>query len=269
MAIEVNRLYLIRMITRWIAGLMFGACWLPAFSQTPQLPELRDLDLTGWDCLTQLAGVARTQDGNERNIQKNRGPTEAPGKISSFDFATFLARAAEYDRQIERKHRRDLSPEQKEKVASLEKQIVSVTGWLVLAYQGVPETTNCRSKDFLDWHLELSPEAADHPAQTGDPTPIICEITPRTQALIYRSGVRIQKLAGFMRLPDNSFVATGSKPHKIRVTGFLLWDDEHNKPDSDIGSNIEWFSAEGFHHPWRATAWEIHPILKIEDLGTE
>ncbi len=258
------------MIARWIVGpLLVGICRVVFAAEPAQLPELRDLDLTGWDCLSQRSGVARTQDGNERNIQKNRSPTEITGKISSFDFAGFLARAAENDRQIGRDHRRDLSPEQKEKVASLEKQIVSVTGWLNLAYQGVPETTNCRSKDFLDWHLELSPAAIDHPPQAGDATPIICEITPRTQALIYRSGVRIQKLAAFMRLPDNSFVATGSRPHKIRVTGYLLWDDEHNKADSDIGSNIEWFSAEGYHHPWRATAWEVHPILKIEDLGTE
>lgn len=235
-----------------------------------QLPELRDLDLTGWDCLSKLEGAARTQDGRERNVQKNRATVElASAKVPSFDFVAFLARAVEYDRQIERKHRRDMTPEQKEKVAALEKQIVSLTGWLVLAYRGVQETTNCRSKDFLDWHLELSPEPADHAAQASDPTPIICEITPRTQAQLFRSGTRIQKLAAFFRLPDNSFVPTGSEPDKIRVSGFLMWDDEHNKAGSDVGSHVGWFSPEGYHHPWRATAWEIHPVLKIEDLGTE
>src|SRR5947209_895465 len=184
------------MTAHWIVGLLLAGVSLVGFSAEPtrQLPELRDLDLTGWDCLTLLAGVARTQDGNERNIQKNRGPVEITGKISPLDFAGFLARAVEYDRQIERKHRRELRPEQKEKVASLERQTVSVTGWLVLAYQGVPETTNCRSKDFLDWHLELLPGPSDHAAQAGYPTPIICEITPRTQALIYHTGIRIQKL---------------------------------------------------------------------------
>jgi hypothetical protein len=70
-------------------------------------------------------------------------------------------------------------------------------------------------------------------------------------------------------LPDNNFLATGSKPHKIPVTGFLMWDDEHNKSDNDIGSHIGWFSAEGYHHSCRSIAWEIHPVLKIEDLGTE
>jgi hypothetical protein len=47
-----------------------------------------------------------------------------------------------------------------------------------------------------------------------------------------------------------------------------MWDDEHNKPDTDVGSSIGWFSNEGYHHPWRATGWEIHPALRIEDLGT-
>jgi len=241
-----------------------------ATSAVTQLPELRELDLSGWDCVSKLEGAAKTQDGKERNQQKNRSPIDLAGiKVAPFDAATFLAQVAGYDRQIEKKHRRDLSPAQKEQVITLEKQIVSITGWLVLAYQGVPETTNCRSKDFLDWHLELSPESADHPAQLGDPTPIICEITPRTQTLLYRSGVRIQKLAAFLRLPDNSFAPTGSKAHRIRVTGYLMWDDEHNKDDSDVGSHIGWFSNEGYHHPWRATGWEIHPVLKIEDLGTE
>ena len=138
-----------------------------AANAAAQLAELRDLDLSGWDCLSKLEGIAKTQDGKERNQQKNRSSIELAGvNIPSFDTAAFLARVGDYDRQIEKKHRRELSPTQKEQVIAFEKQIVSITGWLVLAYQGVPETTNCRSKDFLDWHLELSPESADHPAQS-------------------------------------------------------------------------------------------------------
>jgi hypothetical protein len=235
-----------------------------------QLPELREIDLSAWDCLSKLEGGAKTQDGQERNRQKNRSAVQLGGlDFPSFDTATFLARVADYDRQIEQQHRRGLDVPQKEQLMALEKQIVSLTGWLVLAYQGIPETTNCRSQDFLDWHLELSPTPADHPAQVGDPTPIICEITPRTQSLLYRNGVRIQKLAAFLRLPDNSFVPTGSRAHKICVTGYLMWDDEHNKADSDVGTTIGWFSKDGYHHPWRSTGWEIHPVMKVEDLGTD
>ena len=251
-----------------VRSIAFISVLLAAFAPTPSVFELRDVDLSGWDCAANLEGAAKTEEGRERNRQKNRAPVDLnDAKLASLDVPGFLARVAEYDRQIGKKHRRFLSPTDKEQVAQLENQIVSLTDWLVLAYQGVPETTNCKSRDFLDWHLEVLAESADHAAQIGDPTPVICEITPRTEAALYRSGVRIQKLAAFLRLPDNSFVATGSKPHKIRVTGYLLWDDDHNTEDRDVGSFIGWFGKDGYHHPWRSTAWEIHPVIKIEDLG--
>jgi hypothetical protein len=229
--------------------------------------ELRDLDLTGWDCLTKLEGAANTQDGKERNRQKNRSPVELAGMtIVSVDTATFLQRVADYDRKIQGKHRRELSAEQKQKLAAFEKQIVSLTGWLVLSYQGVPEATNCGRDQFRDWHLELFAEPADHPPQIGDPTPIICEITPRTERAVYRQNVRIQNLAAFIRLSDNSFKPTGGKARKIRVTGYLMWDDDHNE-STDVGSTIQSIGSKKFHNPWRSTAWEIHPVTKIEDLG--
>jgi hypothetical protein len=40
-------------------------------------------------------------------------------------------------------------------------------------------------------------------------------------------------------------------------------DDGHNG-SADVGSTFEYFSSNGFHHPWRSTAWEIHPVIKIE-----
>src|SRR6266480_6495203 len=97
-----------RMTARWIVGSFFVGISLVASTAepTPQLPELRDLDLSGWDCLSKLEGIAKTQDGKERNQQKNRSSIELTGvNIPSFDTAAFLARVAEHDRQIEKKHR--------------------------------------------------------------------------------------------------------------------------------------------------------------------
>jgi len=56
--------------------------------------------------------------------------------------------------------------------------------------------------------------------------------------------------------------ATGHKAQKIRVTGYLMWYDDHNG-SADFGSTIQYFGTNGFHHPWRSTAWEIHPIIKV------
>src|SRR5205807_6704538 len=84
---------------------------LAAFSPAPQIYELRDVDLSGWDCLTKPGGAAKTEDGDERNRQKNRSAIDLSGlKIKSLGTVTFLAQAADYDRQIGKKHRRFLTP---------------------------------------------------------------------------------------------------------------------------------------------------------------
>ncbi len=227
--------------------------------------ELRDLDVTGWDCANQMDGSAKTQDGIERNRMKNRWP---PGDLSAFtvdalDTAAFFKKVGQYDSRLQSKRRGELTAAQKDELDSYENQIVSLTGWLVLAYAGPPETTNCASANFHDWHLEIFANPNEHAPQIGDPTPIICEITPRTERAIYQNNVRIQSLTEFFRLQDMSYQATGHDACKVRVTGYLLWDDDHNG-SADVGSTIEHFNTNGFHNPWRSTAWEVHPVMKIE-----
>jgi len=226
--------------------------------------ELRDLDMTGWDCVNNPEGTAQSQDAKDRNRMKNRWPVNLSlFLIDALDTAGFLKKVREFDARLQSQRRVDLTTAQKGELDRYENQIVSLTGWLVFAYAGPPETTNCASANFHDWHLELFENPSDHAPQVGDPTPIICEVTPRIEQRIYRDGTRIQSLAGFFRLPDVSYQATGHKPRKIRVTGYLLWDDDHNGR-ADGGFTIEYFSKNGFHHPWRSTAWEIHPVMKIE-----
>jgi hypothetical protein len=231
---------------------------------TPENTELRDLDLTGWDCVNKPEGTAQSEDAKERNRMKNRWPVNlALFTVEPLDTAAFLKKVREYDSRLQSKRRGELTATQKDELDRYENQIVSLTGWLVLAHAGPPETTNCASPMFHDWHLELFENPGDHTPQIGDPTPIICEITPRTESVIYRDGVRLQSLTGFFRLQDASYKATGLNAQRVRVTGYLLWDDEHIG-SADVGSSVESFSKNGFHHPWRLTAWEIHPVMKID-----
>jgi hypothetical protein len=226
--------------------------------------ELRDLDLTGRDCANQSEGTAQSEDAKERNRMKNRWPVNLSlFPVEPLDTARFLKKVREYDAQLHSQRRGELTAAQKDGLDRYENEVVSLTGWLVLAYAGPPETTNCASSNFHDWHLELFENPSDHAPQVGDPTPIICEITPRTEQRIYRDGTRIQSLTEFYRLQDMSYHATGNKACKVRVTGYLMWDDDHNG-SADVGSNVEYFSKNGFHHPWRSTAWELHPVMKIE-----
>jgi hypothetical protein len=226
--------------------------------------ELRDLDLAAWNCSMKDDGTAQSPEARERNRMKNRWSVNLSGFVVDFlDTASFLKKVRQYDLLIQGKRRGDLTAAQREELDADENQIVSLTGWLVLAYAGPPETTNCGDATFHDWHLEIFEKPSDHAPQVGDPTPIICEITPRTEHIIYRDGVRIQSLAGFVRLPDGSYRATGHAAQKARVTGYLLWDDEHNS-SAEVGSTIQRFGTNGLHQPWRSTAWEIHPVMKIE-----
>src|SRR5213080_3264406 len=226
--------------------------------------ELRDLKLEAWNCSSKNEGSAQSQEARERNRMKNRWLVNLSGfAVDSLDTASFLKKVREYDSRIQGKRRGDLTAAQREELDDCENRIVSLTGWLVLAYPGPPETTNCGDETFHDWHLEIFQNPSDHAPQIGDPTPIICEITPRTEQRLYRDGIRIQSLAGFFRLLDRSFRPAQRKARKIRVTGYLLWDDDHNG-SADVGSTIEYIGSNGFHHPWRSTAWEIHPIMKIE-----
>src|SRR6266480_780159 len=226
--------------------------------------DLRDLDVTGWDCASQFDGTAQSQDAKERNRMKNRWPVNLSAfTVEPLDMTAFLKKVGQYNSSLQSKRRGELTAARKDELDRYENQIVSLTGWLVFAYAGPPETTNCGSPVFHDWHLEIFENPSDHAPRVGDPTPIICEITPRTERVIYRGNVRIRSLTEFFPLPDVSYQATGHAACKVRVTGYLLWDDDHNG-SADVGSTIQDFSSNGFHHPWRSTAWEVHPVIKIE-----
>jgi hypothetical protein len=247
-------------------------CCRPLFAEEP-LPDLRDLSLKGWDCLAKREGTPYDAAGAARNRMKNRDWIAVTAtNIPQWDYAQFVEHTHAFDAELgEVKARAALTPEATAKLAAIETQVVSVTGWLVLTYPGPPESCNCDSAEYHDWHIELVPKPLDHAPRIGDPTALICEVTPRVESAIYKSGVRLVKLAEFMNLgkPPNIVAhPTGTAPHKVRITGYLMWDDQHNEPDKDFGATIARGGSGEYHHPWRETAWEVHPLLKIEDLGT-
>ncbi len=256
-------------LLRWVAMLALFATGL-AFGPPRRISEdreLKEVDLSNWDCRNLLQGSAKTPDGQERNRLKNRSAPSVlpPLPAKPMDTPAFLQHVAAFEALTKNMRRKDLSAETRRQLDPMEKEMVSFEGYLVLAYAGPPETTNCGSVDFHDWHLEVFERSLGHAPQLGDPTPIICEITPRTQNAIYRENIRLQALAGFIRAPDLTIEPTGHPARKIRVTGYLMWDDEHNGR-ADIGNTIRTVAANGYHQPWRATAWEIHPVIKMEAL---
>src|SRR5262249_53937163 len=225
--------------------------------------ELRNIDVSHWPCLSKPVGTATDPDERERNLMKNRGPIPVRPKVEQLDVPSFLRKVAAYDTTLKANRRADLDQRRKGELRGFENQIVSLTGWLNLAYPTKAESANCGDATFHDWHLEVSAQPMNRPPRVGDMTPIVCEVTPRTEKLLYDQGMRLLALAGLIRLLDNSYQPTKHPPPKIRVTGYLMWDDLHNDPDA-VGPKVKLIGDDKFHHPWRATAWEVHPVLKVE-----
>lgn len=155
-----------------------------------------------------------------------------------------------------------------------EQRIVAVEGWLGVVYAGGKESANCYSAEFHDWHLELFDHPLQHTPRIGDRTPIVAEITPRVESALYQQGVRLQHIAAFLRTKTVSgIVFTPTKrfnvlhtPAFVRVTGYLFWDFSHAGSGSSVGRTIISAGEGTYYKPWRASAWEVHPILKIEVL---
>jgi hypothetical protein len=228
--------------------------------------ELRDLDVTQWACFDKPAGTATQADERERNLMKNRSPVRAlPLDLEQLDVASFLKKVAAYDATLKASCRAELDQSRKQQLSGFENQIVSLTGWLGLAYSSGAESANCGDVTFHDWHLEVFAQPMDHPPRVDDATPIICEVTPRSEQPLYDQGVRLLSLTGFMRLLDNNYRPTQHLSRKVRLTGYLMWDDLHNDPEA-VGPKVKLIGNDKLHHPWRATAWEVHPILKLETV---
>src|SRR5437773_1466172 len=90
--------------------------------------ELRDLDVTGWDCANQSEGTAQSQDARERNRLKNRWPVDLSlFTVERLDTAGFLTKVHECDSRLQSKRPGELTGPQKDELDSYENQIVSLT----------------------------------------------------------------------------------------------------------------------------------------------
>jgi hypothetical protein len=235
--------------------------------------ELRDLSQSSFAHRADKDGDIDKPDYIERNQQKNRGWTASPSN-NDWQWSAFLDATRGYDAALGLTNHKRADFQARSSVLhetyQREDQVVSLTGYLVFGYAGGKESCNYGSAKFHDWHLEVFEEPMDHVPRAGDPTGIVCEVTRFTEQKLYQDGIRLQSLLAFTRTGGNGNVqyqSTGHAAHKVRITGYLFWDDEHNTTN-DIGPTVASAPDKKFHNPWRQTPWEIHPILKIEDLGT-
>jgi hypothetical protein len=122
------------------------------------------------------------------------------------------------------------------------------------------ESANCYAtgREQVDSHIEMVPPgyAGDDPWElvVGEVTERIRRMGKMQQLAIIREG---KKFFDF----SNESLRKQIKGKRVRITGWLFWDDDHRLEDflTDPADNLG-------SRNWRATSAEIHPITGIEIL---
>jgi hypothetical protein len=182
---------------------------------------------------TELGDCGPEGSGGDKptNLLKNR--TDVPPK-----FADRTIEELEHLQIADVPVRRDAwTSEQAAGVKSLgDGQPIRVQGYLVAAHREGGTTANCAFRSYVDWHLVVGPSP---------------EISPK-DGLIAVVGPRIRVSHPTWSLAQLRQLAVSKVP--VRVSGWQFFDQQHLQQDrSDT-------------RRFRATPWEVRPVLKIEVL---
>ncbi len=116
-----------------------------------------------------------------------------------------------------------------------------VEGYVLTVYEANPEAANCYSLTQRDAHIELALSAAAPPRAR-----MVLEVTPRLRAWAARQGWDW----------STPTLARGLVGHWCRFEGWLFFDRIHiNEAEN---------TAPGRAQNWRATAWELHPVTRLQ-----
>lgn len=173
-------------------------------------------------------GDARRQKERDLNVLKRRMDTPSSSQIDpNATLAAILAPGDDTSRWDDHKG-------------------AIVSGYVAEVKAGESESVNCHTKDvqYRDTHIALTLDPMSHDEKKW----VIVEVTPQWRAQMAKDGVD-------WSTPTLHKTLLG---RWVRVTGWLMFDDEHAAQSAN--------TSTGRGRVWRATAWEVHPITKIELL---
>src|SRR6185369_4809148 len=128
-----------------------------------------------------------------------------------------------------------------------------IDGYVVSVNSGPLELVNCFCRRDAHINVALQPQASAREI-------VVLEVTPTVRDLISRTSNH--------ETPDQSPVLTDWSTetlqkkltgHWVRFEGWLFYDGQHESEAEN--------TAAGREANWRATAWELHPITRIEIIN--
>ncbi len=210
--------------------LLFCTTSLPVLSAARHRTKMRSIAKAGAPCAASLDQCPMEGCGGgdpKLNVKKNR--TVLPtGTIEEFTYEDFM--------HLEEERPAHWTPgqERTEVEGMGEDTPVALTGYMIGAHPGSPETCNCKltGLEDNDFHINIVERPTDRMRDS-----IVVEMTPRIRA--QHPGWTLPKLHSLLQ---------SNTPAYVKVTGYLLFDSEH---------------ASRSGGP-RATIWQVHPITKFE-----
>lgn len=122
-----------------------------------------------------------------------------------------------------------------------EERAAAIEGYVVEVRAAGPEAANCFSPARRDTHIHIAP-LPGAPARES----VVLEVTPRLEDWAARQGLDWSEAALRRDLAGR----------RCRFEGWLFFDAGHAGEAEN--------AAPGREGNWRATAWEIHPVTRIE-----
>ncbi len=144
---------------------------------------------------------------------------------------------------------------------SLEDQGVQIEGYVYKAFSGGSggESCNCGATKgrLLDTHIELVQSKSD---LQGSSNRIVVESTSRTRLL-----AKMGLLNANFSNPTNWSHDNLSRElvgKRVRLKGWLFYDPDHESGAWSVDKKNRYGESN-----WRATPWEVHPVMSIEVIN--
>jgi hypothetical protein len=178
-------------------------------------------------------GIPPEGDGGDPELNKLKNRWSAPESSHNYSVSDIIG--FNHDRLdiAAREHRNRWSRDEQSQASQYEGQGVTVEGFLIAAKESGPEACNGHSDVYRDFHIWIGTSP-----NSGKNESIVVELTPFWEEQ-------------YPELTIRRFESLTSSHPKVRVTGWILWDEEHA---DEVGKS-------------RGSQWEVHPVTKFEEIA--
>ena len=175
-------------------------------------------------------GIPPEGTGGDPNLNREKNRWAAPAAIEEMSVAQVIALPHDELSAMGRESRSRWSSAAAEQASANENRGVQVVGYLAHAKESGAEACNGKSDVYHDFHIWITALPGED-KRNG----IVVEAIP-----FWKEQFPSWQLKAFENLASNNA--------KVRVSGWILWDEEHG---DEVGKS-------------RGSLWEVHPVTKFE-----